>query len=98
MVLVDLSPPFDTDVCHNLHQALQHFMALSCSLAGPCRMPFFGLFALGNYPEVSMSELDKTVLVYCVDLDDEMIEFTDLDLSQISHECAERMRDLAEIQ
>ncbi|XP_006811757.1 meiosis 1 arrest protein-like [Saccoglossus kowalevskii] len=51
ILLVDFSPPFDIDICHNLHQSLENLFSLVCNLGGPCRTPIFGLFALGSYPE-----------------------------------------------
>ncbi|XP_064635090.1 meiosis 1 arrest protein-like [Lineus longissimus] len=51
IMLVDFSAPFDMDTCHTLQQSVGRFFCLACNLSGPPRAPFFGLFALGNYPE-----------------------------------------------
>lgn len=53
VLLVDYSPPFDADTCEFLHEALVNFFSLVTHLSGPCRTPFFGLFALKSFPEVS---------------------------------------------
>ena len=52
LLLVDLCPPFDSTTYQIVAESLSHFLALACSLPGPCRLPFFGLQALGTYPEV----------------------------------------------
>ncbi|XP_015762012.1 PREDICTED: meiosis 1 arrest protein-like [Acropora digitifera] len=51
VLLVDYSPPFDADTCEFLHEALVNFFSLVTHLSGPCRTPFFGLFALKSFPE-----------------------------------------------
>ncbi|KAJ7379183.1 Meiosis 1 [Desmophyllum pertusum] len=51
VLLVDYSPPFDADTCEYLHDALVNFFSLVTHLSGPCRTPFFGLFALTSHPE-----------------------------------------------
>ena len=50
---MDCSPPFDADSCEYLHDALVNFFSLVTHLSGPCRTPFFGLFALTKFVEVS---------------------------------------------
>ena len=50
---MDYSPPFDADTCEYLHDALVNFFSLVTHLSGPCRTPFFGLFALTKFVEVS---------------------------------------------
>ena len=54
VLLVDYSPPFDADTCEYLHDALVNFFSLVTHLSGPCRTPFFGLFALIDHPEVGL--------------------------------------------
>lgn len=54
VLLVDYSSPLDADTCEYLHDALVNFFSLVTHLSGPCRTPFFGLFALTDHPEVSM--------------------------------------------
>ncbi|CAH3043281.1 unnamed protein product, partial [Porites lobata] len=51
VLLVDYSPPFDADTCEYLHDALVNFFSLVTHLSGPCRTPFFGLFALTKFVE-----------------------------------------------
>ncbi|CAH1258979.1 M1AP [Branchiostoma lanceolatum] len=51
VVLVDFSPPFGSDTCCQVQQALQDILALSANITGPPRVPFFGLFAIGTYPQ-----------------------------------------------
>ncbi|XP_041472656.1 meiosis 1 arrest protein-like [Lytechinus variegatus] len=51
ILLVDFSHPFSAEICYDLHQALEHTLALACNMSGPARIPFFGLFALGAHSE-----------------------------------------------
>ncbi|XP_035672197.1 meiosis 1 arrest protein-like [Branchiostoma floridae] len=51
VVLVDFSPPFGSESCCQVQQALQDILALAANITGPPRVPFFGLFAIGTYPE-----------------------------------------------
>ena len=51
-VLVDFHPPMDTSTCLNIQEALSSTLTLLHHVAGPCRLPFFSLIVLGNYPEV----------------------------------------------
>lgn len=61
VLLVDYSPPFDADTCEFLHEALVNFFSLVTHLSGPCRTPFFGLFALKSFPEVSQLFVHRSV-------------------------------------
>ncbi|XP_019624783.1 PREDICTED: meiosis 1 arrest protein-like [Branchiostoma belcheri] len=54
IVLVDFSPPFGSDSCCQVQQALQDILALTANITGPPRVPFFGLFAIGTYPELEL--------------------------------------------
>eukprot|EP00057_Strongylocentrotus_purpuratus_P008459 XP_011662933.1 PREDICTED: meiosis 1 arrest protein [Strongylocentrotus purpuratus] len=51
ILLVDFSLPFSAEMCYDLHQALEHTLAVACNMTGPARIPFFGLFALGVHSE-----------------------------------------------
>ena len=53
LLMIDLSPPFSTDVGHDVCEALENMFSLACNLSGPTRIPFFGVMALYNYPEVT---------------------------------------------
>ena len=55
-VLVDFHPPMDTSTCLNIQEALSSTLTLLHHVAGPCRLPFFSLIVLGNYPEVLGNE------------------------------------------
>ena len=52
-MLVDFHSEVDQSTCLNLQQALSNTLTLLHSIAGPTRMPFFGLFVLSTYPEVN---------------------------------------------
>ncbi|XP_071809144.1 meiosis 1 arrest protein-like isoform X1 [Asterias amurensis] len=51
ILLVDFSPPFSSDTRHILHKTLEELFALVCSMSGPSRVPFFGLYALSSHAE-----------------------------------------------
>ena len=53
LLMIDLSPPFSTDVGQDVCEALENMFSLACNLSGPTRIPFFGVMALYNYPEVT---------------------------------------------
>ena len=53
LLMIDLSPPFSTDVGHDVCEALENMFSLACNLSGPTRIPYFGVMALYNYPEVT---------------------------------------------
>ena len=53
LLMIDLSQPFSTDVGHDVCEALENMFSLACNLSGPTRIPFFGVMALYNYPEVT---------------------------------------------
>ena len=55
VLLIDLSSPLDEDVCQGIVSSVEKSLSLVCSLTGPSRLSFFGLYALGTYPEVSFS-------------------------------------------
>ena len=50
--MVDLSPPFTSEVGQDVCEALENLFSLACNIVGPPRIPFFGLLALNRYPEV----------------------------------------------
>lgn len=52
VVLVLIRGGSDVEMCRKLSAALDNFFALVCSMNGQCRLPFFGLIALGAQPEV----------------------------------------------
>ncbi|XP_033123893.1 meiosis 1 arrest protein-like [Anneissia japonica] len=51
VLLVDFASPFNDEVCSNIQSCLEQFFALVCSLAGPPRIPYFGISALHRYSE-----------------------------------------------
>ena len=61
-VLVDFHPPMDTSTCLNVQEALSSTLTLLHHVAGPCRLPFFSLIVLGNYPEVLDNEYAYVVI------------------------------------
>ena len=52
VVLVLIRGGSDVEMCGKLSSAMDNFFALVCSMNGQCRLPFFGLIALGAQPEV----------------------------------------------
>ena len=56
VLLIDLSSPLDEDVCQGIISSVEKSLSLVCSLVGPSRLSFFGLYALGTYPEASFSK------------------------------------------
>ena len=50
--MVDLAPPFTSEVGQDMCEALENMFSLACNIVGPPRIPFFGLMALYRYPEV----------------------------------------------
>lgn len=52
VVLVLIHDGSDVEMCRKLSAAMDNFFALVCSMNGQCRLPFFGLIALGTQPEV----------------------------------------------
>ncbi|ELT87476.1 hypothetical protein CAPTEDRAFT_198852 [Capitella teleta] len=52
LLLLDLNPPCDFDLCNKLCTSLDHFLSLASSLGGNCRVPFFGMILLTSSPEV----------------------------------------------
>ncbi|XP_072897916.1 meiosis 1 arrest protein [Hemitrygon akajei] len=51
ILVVDVTPPFWSDICFNLCEALENFFALACSLGGLCRLPLFSLYVVHNQQE-----------------------------------------------
>ncbi|XP_038053650.1 meiosis 1 arrest protein-like [Patiria miniata] len=51
ILLVDFSPPLTAGMCNNIHKSLEELFAVVCSMAGPSRIPYFGLYALGTHAE-----------------------------------------------
>ncbi|XP_062903413.1 meiosis 1 arrest protein [Mobula hypostoma] len=51
ILVVDVTPPFWSDICSNLCEALENFFALACSLGGLCRLPLFSLYVVHNQQE-----------------------------------------------
>ncbi|XP_072353971.1 meiosis 1 arrest protein [Scyliorhinus torazame] len=51
ILIVDVTPPFWSDICTNLCEALENFFALVCSLGGPPRLPLFSLYVVHNQQE-----------------------------------------------
>uniref|UniRef100_W5LZV7 Meiosis 1 associated protein n=1 Tax=Lepisosteus oculatus TaxID=7918 RepID=W5LZV7_LEPOC len=51
ILVVDVSPPYWSDTCSNLCEALENFFALTSSLAGPCRLPLLSLYVVHSQQE-----------------------------------------------
>ncbi|XP_067833762.1 meiosis 1 arrest protein [Heptranchias perlo] len=51
ILVVDVTPPFWSDICTNLCEALENFFALACSLGGTSRLPLFSLYVVHNQQE-----------------------------------------------
>ncbi|XP_048825796.1 meiosis 1 arrest protein isoform X3 [Brienomyrus brachyistius] len=48
IMIVDVSPPGWLCISTSLCEALDNFLALTCSLEGPCRLPLLSLYALNK--------------------------------------------------
>lgn len=51
VLIVDISKPFNHDMLTNLYESVTSFFSLVTHINGPCRVPLFGLTAVGQYPE-----------------------------------------------
>lgn len=51
VLIVEASPPWWSDTCHVLCEALDDFLSLACSLDGPCRIPLLSLYAVSRQQE-----------------------------------------------
>ncbi|XP_035482756.2 meiosis 1 arrest protein isoform X2 [Scophthalmus maximus] len=51
VLIVEALPPWWTETCTVLCDALDNFFALACSLDGPCRIPLLSLYALSRQQE-----------------------------------------------
>ncbi|XP_071831211.1 meiosis 1 arrest protein-like [Apostichopus japonicus] len=51
VLLVDFTPPFSSATCQSVCNGLDNLFTLVCNMTGPCRVPYFGLFALGSFSE-----------------------------------------------
>ena len=50
MLLIDLSSPLNEDVCQGIVSSVEKSLSLVCSLVGPSRLSFFGLYGVGHLP------------------------------------------------
>lgn len=51
VLIVEASPPWWSDTCKVLCDALDDFLSLACSLDGPCRIPLLSLYAISRQQE-----------------------------------------------
>lgn len=51
VLIVDASPPWWSDTCEVLCDALDDFLSLACSLDRPCRIPLLSLYAISRQQE-----------------------------------------------
>ncbi|XP_029695794.1 meiosis 1 arrest protein isoform X2 [Takifugu rubripes] len=51
VLIVEASPPWWSDTCDVLCEALDDFLSLACSLDGPCRIPLLSLYAVSRQQE-----------------------------------------------
>uniref|UniRef100_A0A4W3IED1 Meiosis 1 associated protein n=1 Tax=Callorhinchus milii TaxID=7868 RepID=A0A4W3IED1_CALMI len=51
ILVVDVTPPFWSDICTCICEALENFFALACSLGGPPRLPLLSLYVVHNQQE-----------------------------------------------
>ena len=47
IVIFDACPPTSSDTCQTVRETLEKLLVLVCNLSGPCRLPYFGLTAVG---------------------------------------------------
>ncbi|XP_044039291.1 meiosis 1 arrest protein isoform X2 [Siniperca chuatsi] len=51
VLIVEALPPWWSDTCMVLCDALDNFLSLACSLEGPCRIPLLSLYAISRQQE-----------------------------------------------
>uniref|UniRef100_UPI00398F820A meiosis 1 arrest protein isoform X5 n=1 Tax=Pristiophorus japonicus TaxID=55135 RepID=UPI00398F820A len=51
ILVVDVTPPFWSDICTNLCEALENFFALACSLGGSTRLPLLSVYVVHSQQE-----------------------------------------------
>ncbi|XP_070711333.1 meiosis 1 arrest protein [Pempheris klunzingeri] len=51
VLIVEALPPFWSEICPVLCDALDNFLSLACSLDGPCRIPLLSLYAISRQQE-----------------------------------------------
>ncbi|XP_040887757.1 meiosis 1 arrest protein [Toxotes jaculatrix] len=51
VLIVDTLPPWWSETCKVLCDALDNFLSLACSLDGPCRIPLLSLYAISRQQE-----------------------------------------------
>ncbi|KAM7366115.1 hypothetical protein PAMP_015583 [Pampus punctatissimus] len=51
VLIVEALPPWWSDTCTVLCDALDNFLSLACSLDGPCRIPLLSLYAISRQQE-----------------------------------------------
>ncbi|XP_062300465.1 meiosis 1 arrest protein [Scomber scombrus] len=51
VLIVEALPPWWSDTCTMLCDALDNFLSLACSLDGPCRIPLLSLYAISRQQE-----------------------------------------------
>ncbi|KAK3608503.1 hypothetical protein CHS0354_010353 [Potamilus streckersoni] len=62
-LIVDLSPPFDCHVGTDLCEALENLFAITCTLSGASRIPFFSIVVLNGCAEGSQSICHQVEIV-----------------------------------
>ena len=63
--MVDLGPPFSSEVGHDVCEALENLFSLACNVSGPSRIPLFSVLALYRYPEVRKQGQAKSFQLVC---------------------------------
>lgn len=51
VLIVEALPPWWSETCAVLCEALDNFLSLACSLDGPCRIPLLSLYAISRQQE-----------------------------------------------
>ncbi|XP_061566172.1 meiosis 1 arrest protein [Cololabis saira] len=51
VLIVEALPPWWSEICKVLCDALDNFLSLACSLDGPCRIPLLSLYAISRQQE-----------------------------------------------
>ena len=51
ILIVEALPPWWSETCMVLCDALENFLSLACSLDGPCRIPLLSLYAISRQQE-----------------------------------------------
>ncbi|KAG9332309.1 hypothetical protein JZ751_015411 [Albula glossodonta] len=68
ILVVDTAPPWWSEVCHSVCEALDGFLTLASGLDGPCRIPLLSLYSVSSHTECLLP------LAGCVRMGDSLLQ------------------------